>query len=391
MHPQLLLFFRSRDGEAAEILKGVLHHQRTHRRWSISLHGDERIGSGSSWLLERKWHGVITDNVSPLFIDTCAKLFLPIIDLSDSATGRGVSKIRPDNIAVGHLGAEYFMDRKFRNFAFCGYSNLSRSNERREGFVEALELAGKHCTTFEVQHPDVVTPVWESKQTGLLTGWLCSLPEGTAIMACDDFCARRVICAAQEAGLPVPEKIAVLGANNDVMQCELDEPSISSVAINGYEIGRRAGEIMDRMLSGDGQFPVDVRIEPQGVVTRKSTDILAMRDKNVAAALNYIRKYACQGITVDQVLERAFMSRSQLEHKFRRFVGRSPQKEIRHAQVEKISELLSATDMPLKEIAAEAGFVHVEYMCVVFKRVTGETPGAFRARFRQRRQDVVVG
>lgn len=210
-------------------------------------------------------------------------------------------------------------------------------------------------------------------------------------MACDDFCAQRVICAAHEAGLPVPEKIAVLGANNDVMQCELGEPSISSVAINGYEIGRRAGEIMDRMLSGDGQFPVDVRIEPQGVVTRKSTDILAMRDKNVAAALNYIRKYACQGITVDQVLERAFMSRSQLEHKFRRFVGRSPQKEIRHAQVEKISELLSATDIPLKEIAAEAGFVHVEYMCVVFKRVTGETPGAFRARFRQRRQDVVVG
>mgnify|MGYP001556670112 CR=1 FL=1 len=390
MYPQLLLFFRSRDGESAEILKGVLHHQRTHRPWSISLHGDEQVGTDSSWLQGREWHGVIACNASPLFIEASSKLLLPIIDLSDSSTEYGVSKIRPDNIAIGHLGAEYFIDRKFRNFGFCGYSNLSRSNERREGFVEALELAGKHCTAFEVEHPDAVTPVWESKQIGLLAGWLRSLPEGTAIMACDDFCAQRVICAARTAGLTVPEKIAVLGANNDVIQCELGEPSISSVAINAYEMGRRAGEIMDRMLAGEGQFPVDVRIEPQGVVTRKSTDILAMRDKNVAAALNYIQEYACQGITVDQVLERAFMSRSQLEHKFRRFVGRSPQKEIRHAQVAKISELLSATDMSLKEIAAEAGFVHVEYMCVVFKRVTGETPGTFRARFRQRRQDFVV-
>lgn len=371
-------------------MKGILHHQRTHRPWSISLHGDERIESDSSWLQGRKWHGVIAYNASPLFIDTCSNLLLPVIDLSDCSTQYGVSKIRPDNISVGHLGAEYFLDRRFRNFGFCGYSNLSRSNERREGFVEALELAGKHCTTFEVEHPDAVTPVWESKQTGLLAGWLRSLPEGTAIMACDDFCAHRVICAARTAGLIVPEKIAVLGANNDVMQCELGEPSISSVAINGYETGRRAGEIMDRMLTGDGQFPVDLRIEPQGVVTRKSTDILALRDKNVAIALNYIREYACQGITVDQVLERSFMSRSQLEHKFRRFVGRSPQREIRCAQVAKISELLSATDMPLKEIAVEAGFVHVEYMCVVFKRVTGETPGKFRARFRQPHPDFVV-
>jgi LacI family transcriptional regulator len=390
MHPQLLLFFRSRDGESTEILKGVLHHQRTHQPWSISLHGNERVESDSSWLLDRKWDGVIGYNASPLFVDTCSKLLLPFIDLSDCPSEYGVSKIRPDNLTVGHFGAEYFIERRFRNFGFCGYSNLSRSNERREGFVEALELAGKHCTAFEVKHPDTVTPVWESKQIGLLAGWLRSLPEETAIMACDDFCAQRVICAARAAGLMVPEKIAVLGANNDVMQCELGEPSISSVAINAYEAGRRAGEIMDRMLSGDGRMPVDVRIEPQGVVTRKSTDILAMRDKNVAIALNYIREYACQGITVDQVLERAFMSRSQLEHKFRRFVGHSPQKEIRRAQVAKISELLAATDMPLKEIAAEAGFVHVEYMCVLFKRVTGETPGAFRARFRQRRQDFVV-
>lgn len=340
--------------------------------------------SDSSWLRSQKWHGVITHHATDFLIDACSKLLLPLVDLGDGPAGREVSKIRPDNIAVGHVGAEFFMDRKFRNFGFCGYSNLSRSTERRDGFVEALELAGNRCEVFEAEHPGDVTPSWELRQTRLLSGWLRTLREETAVMACDDLCAQYVIRAAHMAGLMVPEKISVLGANNDTMQCELTEPSISSVAINAFEAGRRAAEALDQMISCERPFVVDLRVEPQGVVTRKSTDVLAMRDKNVAMALNYIREHACKGITVDQVLERVFMSRSQLEHKFRRFVGRSPQVEIRRAQVAKISELLSDTDLPLKEIAEQTGFVHVEYLCVVFKRITGETPGQFRARTAQR-------
>jgi len=385
MQPQVLLIFQSRAGESAEMLKGIMHYQRTHRPWVVSLHGDERMESDSSWVRSQKWHGVISYDTTPFLIETCSKLLLPLVDLSDSAADRSVSKIRPDNIAIGHVGAEFFMDRKFRNFGFCGHSNFAWARERQEGFVEALELVGHRCDVFEVDHPKEVTPAWESRQTSMLAAWLRTLRDETAVMACDDRCAQQVIRAAHAAGLMVPEKIAVLGANNDTMQCELTEPAISSVAINAFEAGRRAAEILDQMMCCERPyFAVDIRVEPQGVVTRKSTDVLAMRDKNVAMALNYIREHACEGITVDQVLERAFMSRSQLEHKFRRFVGCSPQVEIRRAQVAKISELLSETDLPLKEIAEQTGFVHVEYMCVVFKRLTGETPGQFRARTARR-------
>lgn len=80
------------------------------------------------------------------------------------------------------------------------------------------------------------------------------------------------------------------------------------------------------------------------------------------------------------MLKAAFASRSQLEKKFRRLLGRSPQAEIRRVQVAKIKQLLFETDFPMKKIAELTGFEHVEYMCVVFKRLTGESPGAFRRK-----------
>jgi LacI family transcriptional regulator len=113
-------------------------------------------------------------------------------------------------------------------------------------------------------------------------------------------------------------------------------------------------------------------------VARLSTDILAVGDKNVAAALSFIRERACHGVSVDEVVAHAAASRSQLEKKFRRFIGRSPQAEIRRVQLARIKELLAETDLPLKSIASLTGFEHIEYLSVVFKRLTGESPGRYR-------------
>ena len=138
-------------------------------------------------------------------------------------------------------------------------------------------------------------------------------------------------------------------------------------------------------MAGKKVLEQNRRIEPLGVVTRQSTDILAIDDKNVAAALSFIREHACHGIRIEQVLKHAFASRSQLEKKFRRFLGRSPQAEIRRVQVEKIRQLLFETEFPLKKIAELTGFEHVEYMCVVFKRLTGTAPGSYRKKVQARR------
>lgn len=192
--------------------------------------------------------------------------------------------------------------------------------------------------------------------------------------------ALQVVTAAEQARIMVPEEMAVLGINNDAVRCELAYPPMSSVATNSMQSGYRAAEMLTALIAGQVPENTDVRIEPVGVVTRHSTDVLAIDDKNVAAALGFIREHACHGISVSEVVAHAAASRSLLEKRFRRYLGRSPQAEIRRVQVSRIRQLLFETDFPLKKIAELTGFEHVEYMCVVFKRLTGTSPGGFRKR-----------
>lgn len=387
MRPQVLLVFMTRFAECTALLQGVARYERSHGQWAAFLDDEARAERDARWLRRRRWQGVISRHTTPALARRCAELKIPLVDLNDTPPFPGVPKIRPDNPAMGHLGAEHFLERGFQHFGFCGFANDGWSCERRDGFVEALALAGHGCEVLDVEWPGDLTPAWDARQTEALAAWLDRLPKPAAVMASNDLRALQVIGAAQDAGLLVPEEVAVLGANNEATRCDLSYPPLSSVEPNACQSGYRAAEVLAGLMAGRPAAAPDVRIEPVGVVTRHSTDVLAIDDRNVAAALSFIREHACRGITVNQVLKQAHASRSQLEKKFRRYLGRSPQAEIRRVQVIKIRQLLYETDFPLKKIAELTGFEHVEYLGVVFKRLTGRSPGRYRRQMQAQRRD----
>lgn len=364
------------------MLKGVAHYQRTHQGWDCFLDDEARSQTDPRWLRNKRWDGVISRHTNAALVAACADLKLPLVDLNDCAPFPGVPKLRPDNVGIGHLGAEHFVERGYHHFAFSGFANHGWSCERRTGFVEALALARHTCHVQDVEYPGDLTPGWDAKQIATMSAWLKKLPKPVAVMACNDMRALEVLSAAQTAGLLVPEEVAVLGANNDIIRCELAYPSLSSVATNAFQSGYQSAEWLAQMIDGHKPDPLERRIEALGVVTRPSSDMLAINDKNVALALSFIRENASQGISVEQVLKHAFASRSQLEKKFRQYLGRSPQAEIRRVQVAKIKQLLLETDYPLKKIAELTGFEHVEYLSVVFKRLTAASPGEYRKKNR---------
>jgi len=380
MRPHVLLVFLMRFEESAAMLKGITHYERSHRQWAAFLDDEARAESDPRWLRSEKWNGVISRHTTPALVKTCRERRIPLVDLNDMPAFPGIPKIRPDNTAIGHAGAEHFLERGFEHFGFCGFSNERWACERRDGFIEALRLAGRACEVFDVPYPGDVTPIWDAKQTTALAEWLRRLRKPVGVMACVDLRGLQVMSAAQNAGLLVPEEVALVGANNDAMRCELSYPPLSSVAPNAFHSGYLAAETLDRLMRGEKIGALDQRVEPLGVITRPSSDILAIHDRNVAAALSCIRERAFHGVTVDDVARHAAASRSQLEKKFRRYLGRSPQAEIRRVQIAKIKQLLHETDFPLKKIAELTGFEHVEYMCVVFKRLTGESPGLHRKK-----------
>ena len=124
MRPQVLLVFLTRFEESMAMLKGVVHYERTHQIWA-AFHDDQaRAEIEPQWLRAKKWHGVISRHTTPGLVQVCAELKIPLIDLNDVPVYPGVPKIRPDNVALGHLGAEHFLRVWAPAFRFLRFLEL---------------------------------------------------------------------------------------------------------------------------------------------------------------------------------------------------------------------------------------------------------------------------
>src|SRR5262249_49666248 len=126
-----------------------------------------------------------------------------------------------------------------------------------------------------------------------------------------------------------------------------------------------------------------VIVPPRKLVARRSTDMLAIADPDVVAALRFFREHARDGIRVDDVLEHVSVSQRVLERKFRRYLGRTPKAELLRVQIARSKELLDESDLPLKVVAERCGFGSERYFSDAFCRVTGIRPGAFRRQCRE--------
>jgi LacI family transcriptional regulator len=115
------------------------------------------------------------------------------------------------------------------------------------------------------------------------------------------------------------------------------------------------------------------------VITRRSSDVLAIEDAEISALVRFIRDNACDGIDVGDLLRRTALSRRVLESRFRALFGHTPHEQILRAKLARVKELLLDSELTLAEIAERSGFAHVEYLSVVFKKKVGQTPSAFRA------------
>ena len=105
-------------------------------------------------------------------------------------------------------------------------------------------------------------------------------------------------------------------------------------------------------------------------------------DYQAAANSEKTRQNACNGIQVKDVLRVVPQSRTLLESRFKRLIGRTPHEEILRVRLNRVKELLVETDLSLDEIAERTAFNHVEYLSVAFRREIGIPPSQFRAQNR---------
>ena len=360
-----------------QVLRGVTRYLQSHSTWSVFLEQRELWTSPPTWLKSWRGDGVICRKTTPELAVAMRKAGVPLVDLSDATPALGLPRIESNHHTMGQLAADHLLERGFTRLAFCGFSDQNWSVQRREGFVARLAERGQTCVIWESPWTGPQVRAWEREQD-TITRWLQSLPRPAGIFACSDMRGQHVLDACQRIDLAVPEEMAVIGVDDDAVLCNLCQPPLTSVVPNAERVGYEAAVLLDRLMAGGKAPAAPLLIEPVGVTTRQSTDVLAIDDPAVAAVVRFIRERACQGCSMKEVERHSVLSRSLLERRFRRYLGRSPQAEIRAVQLKKVRQLLAESDLPLEKIAGLAGYSHPEYMSVVFKRETGHTPGEYR-------------
>lgn len=376
---RVLLMIETSLAYGRELLRGINRYVVQHEPWSLYLDQRELMAEPPSWLDRWDGDGIITRWTTPQLARRFRDMRVPVVDLTDVYGDLGLPHIWSDNVAIGESAAKHLLERGFRHFAFCGFSNHDWSKRRMAGFQREVVSAGRKCHLLESEWDTFKTHSWDEQQAEI-GRWLDQLPKPVGIMACNDMRGQHVLDACRRHELAVPEEVAVIGVDNDELLCNLCDPPLTSVIPNPERIGYEAAALVDRLMQGKKPEVEQRLVEPIGIATRQSTDVLAIDQPSVASALRYIREHACDGISVADVLKHVPLTRSMLERQFRRYVGRSPQEEIRQVQLKRARQLLAESELSLAQIAPLAGYRHPEYMSVVFKRLTGETPGQFRRR-----------
>lgn len=379
MKRHVALIIETSSGYGRALLAGVVRFMRMHDEWSVFLEQRDLTTEPPGWLANWKGDGILSRATTPQLVEAIAATGVPLVELTDRWVEAKLPDVRSDDAAIGSLAAEHLLERGFQHFGYCGFIGEAWSHRRQEAFIAAVERAGWSCEAYGSPWQTSAARSWDDEQQRL-AAWLRRVPRPLGIMACNDVRGQHVLEACSAEGVAVPEEVAVIGVDNDELICQIGAPPLSSVIPNAEGVGFRAAELLSQLMGGNASAVPSQLIEPLGVAVRQSTDVVAIDDAGIAAALHFIRQHACRGISVKEVTENVPVSRSTLERQLRKYLGRTPQQEIRNVQIKKARELLVTTDLPTERIALLCGFEHPEYMHVVFKRLTGMTPGAFRRR-----------
>lgn len=378
---KVALLIETSNSYGRQLLQGVRDWVREDRTWSIRLSEHGRGAGVPVWLRHWQGDGIIARVENARVASALRAAQTPVVDVAAAMAKPLFPRVVTDSQAVTGLAAQHLRDRGFRYFGYCGDEQFYWSGQRGRYFAEHVHAMGGTISFF-VQPATRMDLRYADRELKAIVRWLQGLPKPAGVLACYDVRGRQVLEACREANIKVPDEVAVIGVHNDDLLCELCDPPLSSVIPNARRSGYEAASLLARLMEGE-QVPVDTRfVEPIGVEARQSTDVLAVADPKLAAAVRYIRDRAGARMTVAELLEAVPMSRTLLEQKFRQYLGRTPHDYIQSACHERVKALLTGTDLPIGAIAERTGFEHIEYLSVAFRRATGLSPSDYRRRHR---------
>lgn len=347
------------------------------------VHADALTAGSVREAVRRGTNGFIADiSVGADVLDVLAQIDVPTVTIDVRGhrvcrRTRNFVSICCDDEEVARAGVRHFLDQgRFHSFGCCaGGIKDEWAAIRTRVFRQVLAENGLFCHVFD---PSGVT----TSPTGRdLARWLRTLPKPAAVMAVNDDTAAKLLRAAADVKLKVPQQLAVLGSDNDELVCENTYPTISSVPPDFEEEGYQAAVQLDALMSGarpSRPNPILVPLRP--IIVRDSSASISPADFLVRKALQFIDKNACRGIGVDDVVRHLGVSRRLLYLRFREIRNETVLDAIQTRRLDEVRRRLTATRETIATIGSDCGFDNENYLMRLFRKRFGVTMRTFRTQ-----------
>jgi LacI family transcriptional regulator len=304
----------------------------------------------------------------------------PTVDFSLRREGLPFAHVVQDHAQTGRLVAEHFMERGLRQFAIYSDSENWSQAQRGEAFVRYLRQRGYTCENW--RWDDKITPnaqrgTWAARRRWLMQR-LRSAPKPIALFALNGSLAVEAHELCADAGIGVPHEIAIVGIDDYLLSVGAHSSHISGVDTRLEEQGYRGAELLDRMMRSGKKPARPLRIGPSHVVTRKSSDILAVPHEGVCKALRHILSHFAEPLAIHDIAAAAGMSERSLHLAFSTHLATTPGMKLIQTRIDHASRLLASTNEKIEAIATRCGYQSLNAFFIAFKKTIGYTPAQHR-------------
>ena len=312
-------------------------------------------GSGKIDVPDSVWRGIPVVHLDP-----------PLSKLESPKT----FTVTNDAAAIAKLAYDELLRCGCTSFAFIGWTKeVIWSRQREENFTSRLAALGYSCQILN----DPWTLGNKADFARRLKPFLKKLPHGCGIFTASDDFAAVVLDVCQMEGYSVPGDFMLVGVDDEPAVCDYMRPTLTSVRPDFQTGGRLAAELLLKRLGNPNCAPEKILYEPIGITPRRSTRRLTKGYAKINAALDYIRREACKGIHVSDVVAYMGLNERIAEIRFKEMTGHSMGEEITQVRLTRVYELLRNPKQAIDPIANLCGWGSPGYLKRLFKQRTGLT------------------